>query len=60
MNIATSSLQVAQKGINSRRHLRLVRGKFQRAISGLSTDLQDSALRTFDRIAKTNGCFARY
>lgn len=60
MNAATQCLKVAAKGIRSRRHLRLVRAKFDKSTVNLSTDLRDSALATFDRIAKTNGTFANY
>ena len=35
----------------SRRHLRLIRGKFSNAIRHLSFDLQESAMREFNRIA---------
>jgi hypothetical protein len=60
MKTTTQCLKIAAKGINSRRHLRLVRGTFDRLTAGLSTDLRDSALRTFDRIAKENGSFTKY
>jgi len=45
-----------------RRHLRLVRGTFNNLIAKakLSDDLRDSALRTFDRVAKENGTFSKY
>lgn len=36
-------------GLKSRRHFRLLRGRFSKAVSCLSSDLQDSCLRTFDR-----------
>jgi hypothetical protein len=60
MKTATQCLKIAAKGIKSRRHLRLVRGTFDRLTAGLSIDLRDSALRTFDRIAKENGSFTEY
>ena len=53
-------LKVALKGINSRRHLRLVRGTFVRRTAHMSVDLRDSALREFDRIAKAHGNFDKY
>ena len=62
MKTPTQCLKIAAKGINSRRHLRLVRGTFNNLIAKakLSDDLRDSALRTFDRIAKENGTFTKY
>jgi hypothetical protein len=53
-------LKVARKGITSRRHLRLVRGTFDRQTAHMSVELRDSALRTFDRIAKAHGNFDKY
>jgi hypothetical protein len=53
-------LKVARKGITSRRHLRLVRGTFNRRTAHMSVELRDSALRTFDRIAKAHGNFDKY
>jgi hypothetical protein len=53
-------LKVARKGITSRRHLRLVRGTFDRRTAHMSVELRDSALRTFDRIAKAHGNFDKY
>lgn len=53
-------MKIAFKGIKSRRHYRLVRGSFQKALSYLSIDLQDSALREFDRMAKKHGNFDKY
>jgi hypothetical protein len=53
-------LKVARKGISSRRHLRLVRGTFDRRTAHMSVELRDSALRTFDRIAKAHGNFDKY
>jgi|TARA_R110000868_G_C10516424_1_gene732671 hypothetical protein len=53
-------MKIAFKGIKSRRHYRLVRGSFQKAISHLSSDLQDSALREFDRVAKKFGSSDKY
>ena len=53
-------LKIARKGITSRRHLRLVRGSFDKATMKLSSDLRDSALREFDRIAKAYGNFDNY
>jgi hypothetical protein len=53
-------LKVARKGITSRRHLRLVRGTFDRRTAHMSVELRDSALRTFDRIAKAHGKFDKY
>lgn len=60
MNTTTKCLNIARKGIESRRQLRLVRGRFDKATVHLSCDLRDSALRTFDRIAKQHGKFASY
>jgi hypothetical protein len=63
MNTTTKCLNIARKGIESRRQLRLVRGRFDKATEAearLSCDLRDSALRTFDRIAKQHGKFASY
>jgi hypothetical protein len=60
MTTATELLKIARKGIQSRRHLRLVRAKFDKSTAALSVELRDSALRTFDRIAKENGNFAKY
>jgi hypothetical protein len=57
---ATECLKIAAKGIRSRRHLRLVRAKFDKSTATLSVDLRDSALATFDRIAKSNGTFTNY
>jgi hypothetical protein len=53
-------LKTARKGINSRRHLRLVRGTFDRRTAHMSVELRDSALREFDRIAKRHGNFEKY
>jgi hypothetical protein len=53
-------LKTARKGITSRRHLRLVRGTFDRQTAHMSVELRDSALRTFDRIAKAHGNFDKY
>jgi hypothetical protein len=53
-------LKTARKGITSRRHLRLVRGTFERRTAHMSVELRDSALRTFDRIAKAHGNFDKY
>jgi hypothetical protein len=53
-------LKTARKGINSRRHLRLVRGTFDRRTAHMSVELRDSALREFDRIAKAHGNFDKY
>jgi hypothetical protein len=53
-------LKIARKGITSRRHLRLVRGTFDRRTAHMSVELRDSALRTFDRIAKAHGNFDKY
>ena len=62
MKTTTQCLKIAAKGINTRRHLRLVRGTFNNLIAKakLSDGLRDSALRTFDRIAKKNGTFSKY
>jgi hypothetical protein len=62
MKTTTQCLKIAAKGINSRRHLCLVRGTFNNLIAKakLSDDLRASALRTFDRIAKENGTFSKY
>jgi len=60
MKTATQCIKIAAKGITTRRRLRLVRGTFDRLTSGLSTELRDSALRTFDRIAKERGTFSKY
>jgi hypothetical protein len=60
MKTPTQCLKIAAKGITTRRHLRLVRGTFDRLTANLSTDLRDSALRTFDRIAKEHGTFEKY
>jgi hypothetical protein len=60
MTTTTQCLKIAAKGITTRRHLRLVRGTFDRLTANLSTDLRDSAIRTFDRIAKEHGKFSKY
>lgn len=60
MKTTTQCLKIAAKGITTRRHLRLVRGTFDRLTANLSDDLRDSALRTFDRIAKEHGTFEKY
>ena len=62
MKTPTQCLKIAAKGINTRRHLRLVRGTFNNLIAKakLSDDLRESALRTFDRIAKEHGTFSKY
>ena len=62
MKTTTQCLKIAAKGITTRRHLRLVRGTFNNLIakSKLSDELRDSALRTFDRIAKEHGTFSKY
>lgn len=60
MKTTNQCLKIAQKGITTRRHLRLIRGMFDRLTAKLSIDLRDSALRTFDRIAKEHGTFSKY
>jgi hypothetical protein len=60
MKTTTQCIKIAAKGITTRRHLRLVRGTFDRLTANLSTELRDSALRTFDRIAKEHGTFSKY
>jgi hypothetical protein len=47
-NAALSALLQAKQA-QSRRHLRLIRGKFGKAIAHLSDSLRDSAWREFDR-----------
>lgn len=46
--------------VKSRRHLRLVRGKFEKAIRGLSIPLQDSAMREFSRLVKASHDYLPY
>ena len=60
MKTLIQCMKVAKKGIKSRRHLRLVRGSFDRLTAHMSVDLRDSALREFDRIAKRYGNFEKY
>jgi len=60
MKTTIQCLKIAAKGITTRRHLRLVRGTFDRLTAGLSIDLRNSALRTFDRIARANGTYNKY
>ena len=60
MQTLIQCLKTARKGITSRRHLRLVRGTFDRRTSHMSVELRDSALREFDRIAKRHGSFDKY
>jgi len=60
MQTLIQCLKVARKGITSRRHLRLVRGTFDRRTAHMSVELRDSALREFDRIAKRHGNFDKY
>ena len=60
MQTLIQCLKTARKGITSRRHLRLVRGTFNRRTSHMSVELRDSALREFARIAKPHGSFEKY
>jgi hypothetical protein len=39
------------RNAKTRRHLRLIRGKFEKVICHLSIELQESALRAFNRVA---------
>lgn len=58
MNITSLMKQVRM--VKSRRHLRLVRGKFEKAIRGLSIPLQDSAMREFSRLVKASHDYLPY
>lgn len=53
MNAAIKALKQVQVA-KCRRQYRLIKGRFENALrkAGLSLDLQDSALREFERVAK--------
>jgi CRP-like cAMP-binding protein len=47
----TQKLLLQARSAKTRRHLRMIRGRFQKCLLHLSSDLQESAMREFYRQA---------
>jgi hypothetical protein len=62
LTVSAIGMMKQARRIKSRRHYRLLRGRFEKALrlAGLSESLRDSAMREFNRQATRSGSRDRY